>query len=85
MLRRLYKLLINSPSRIIGATPLIVPVSNNLLDRWRVRTLEGRITEYYAIANCVMLKRDVIEVAGYYDETLGPPLLLSRKWSMVPA
>ena len=69
----LYEFLSNSPSRIIGAMPLLVPVSNNLLDRWRVRALEGRITEYYAVANCAMLKRNVIEVVGYYDETLGPP------------
>jgi len=72
----LYEFLSNSPNRTIGVTPLLVPVSNNLLDRWLVKVLEGRITEYYAVADCILLRRDVIEVIGYYDETLGPPFTI---------
>ena len=76
VLHKLYEFLSNSPSRIIGAMPLLVPVSNNLLNRWRVRVLEGRITEYYAVADCILLRRDVVELIGYYDETLGPPFTI---------
>ena len=79
VLRVLYEFLSKSPSRTIGVMPLLVPMTNSFLDVWRVRVLEGKIVEYYGIANCALLRRDVIEVIGYYDETLGPPLLLSRK------
>jgi glycosyltransferase involved in cell wall biosynthesis len=76
VLSALYEFLSNAPSRVIGAEPLLVPVSNHFLDRWLVKVLEGRITEYYGVADCVLLRRNVIEAVGYYDETLGPPFTI---------
>jgi glycosyltransferase involved in cell wall biosynthesis len=76
VVRALYEFLSNAPSKVVGAMPLLVPVSNYFLDRWLVKVLEGRITEYYGVADCILLRRDVTEAVGFYDETLGPPFTI---------
>ena len=76
VLRTLYEFLSNAPSKVAGVMPLRVPVSNHFLDRWLVKILEGRITEHYGVADCILLRRNVIEAVGYYDETLGPPFTI---------
>jgi glycosyltransferase involved in cell wall biosynthesis len=76
VLRTLYEFLSNAPSKVVGVMPLLVSVSNHFLDRWLVKVLEGRITEYYGVADCILLRRDVTEAVGYYDETLGPPFTI---------
>jgi glycosyltransferase involved in cell wall biosynthesis len=73
VLHMLYSFLSTTPSEVIGVMPLLVPTSSFILDKWLVKILEGRITEYYAVADCILLKRNIIEVVGYYDESLGPP------------
>jgi glycosyltransferase involved in cell wall biosynthesis len=72
----LYSFLSTAPSEVVGVMPLLVPTSSFILDKWLVKILEGRITEYYVVADCILLKRDIIEVVGYYDELLGPPFTI---------
>ena len=76
VLHTLYSLLSTTPSEVIGVMPLLVPTSSFILDKWLVKILEERITKYYAVADCILLKRDIIEVVGYYDESLGPPFTI---------
>jgi len=76
VLHMLYSFLSTTPSEVIGVMPLLVPTSSFILDKWPVKILEGRITEYYAVADCILLKRNIIEVVGYYDESLGPPFTI---------
>jgi glycosyltransferase involved in cell wall biosynthesis len=76
VLHVLYSFLNTTPSEVIGVMPLLVPTSNFILDKWLVKILEGRITEYYTVADCILLKRNIIEVVGYYNESLGPPFTI---------
>jgi glycosyltransferase involved in cell wall biosynthesis len=76
VLHALYSFLSTAPSEVVGVMPLLVPTSSFILDKWLVKILEGRITEYYAVADCILLKRDIIEVVEYYDESLGPPFTI---------
>jgi glycosyltransferase involved in cell wall biosynthesis len=76
VLHTLYSFLSTTSSEVIGVMPLLVPTSSSILDKWIVRILEGRITEYHAVADCILLKRNIIEVVGYYDESLGPPFTI---------
>lgn len=73
VLRLLYEFLDKTSIKIGGVMPLLVPVTTNLLDKWYVKSLEGRMIEYYGVADCILLRRDIVEKAGYYDESLGPP------------
>jgi glycosyltransferase involved in cell wall biosynthesis len=76
VLRVLYSFLSTTASKVVGVMPLLVPTSSFVLDKWLVKILRGRITEYYAVADCILLKRDIIDVVGYYDESLGPPFTI---------
>ena len=76
VLHALYSFLSTAPSEVVGVMPLLVPTSRFILDKWLVKILEGRITEYYTVADCILLKRDIIEIVGYYDESLGPPFTI---------
>jgi glycosyltransferase involved in cell wall biosynthesis len=76
VLHALYSFLSTAPSEVVGVMPLLVPTSSFILDKWLVKILEGKITEYYTVADCILLKRDIIEVVGYYDESLGPPFTI---------
>jgi glycosyltransferase involved in cell wall biosynthesis len=76
VLRVLYSFLSTTASKVVAVMPLLVPTSSFVLDKWLVKILEGRITEYYAVADCILLKRSIIDVVGYYDESLGPPFTI---------
>ncbi|MCI4438045.1 MAG: glycosyltransferase, partial [Ignisphaera sp.] len=76
VLHMLYSFLSTASSKVVGVMPLLVPTSSFVLDKWLVKILKGRITEYYAVADCILLKRDIIDVVGYYDESLGPPFTI---------
>ena len=76
VLRVLYSFLSTTASKVVGVMPLLVPTSSFVLDEWLVKILKGRITEYYTVADCILLKRDIIDVVGYYDESLGPPFTI---------
>jgi len=76
VLRVLYSFLSTTASKVVAVMPLLVSTSSFVLDKWLVKILEGRITEYYAVADCILLKRSIIDVVGYYDESLGPPFTI---------
>jgi len=73
-LRTLYDYLSVAPQKVAEAIPLHINVCGGLLERWFERIAYGRIMKTNAVTSCCLIRRNVIERVGYYDETLGPPL-----------
>lgn len=72
-LRLLFEFLSSAPQGVGGVMPLLYTVNGTIFDRWREKVMEGKITVVNTIADCVLIKREVVEKAGLYDEHLGPP------------
>ena len=72
-LNSLVKYLERSSEKVGCVKPLFHVVKGRLLNKWLEKILENRITKHNTIADCTLIKREVINKIGYYDETLGPP------------
>jgi len=53
--------------------PLLIDDIPSSLLRWRTALYNNKIKEVYACTAAALVRREVIEKAGLYDETLGPP------------
>jgi glycosyltransferase involved in cell wall biosynthesis len=73
VLKSLAEYLEVSPKNVGVAKPLLHTVKGRLLDIWRDRIFENKVMKDSTIADCALIRREVIEHVGYYDETLGPP------------
>lgn len=77
-LSKLVKFLESAPLQIAACSPLLVPFPSSIVDSWMVVVLKDRITRASSVANCTLLRREVFERAGLYDETLGPPFTIAE-------
>ena len=77
-LANLLKFLSNSPQNVAAAIPLHLTYHESVLDRWVRLIREDRVTRASAITSCALIKREVIDRIGFYDETLGPPFTIAE-------
>jgi glycosyltransferase involved in cell wall biosynthesis len=73
VLKSLVEYLEISPKNVGVAKPSFHTVKGRLLDMYYERILKNKVVKVDTIADCALIKREVIEHVGYYDETLGPP------------
>jgi len=72
----LVKHLQSAPRRVAAVVPLHKPPCGSRLALWEYRIRRGRITKINAITSCALVRREVVEEIGLYDETLGPPFTI---------
>lgn len=78
-IKELVEFLEKQPSNVGGVMPLHLNIPESKLD-WLFRKIkENKISEVSAIASCVLLRREMIERIGLYDETLGLPLTMGEE------
>ncbi|MEM2767828.1 MAG: glycosyltransferase [Candidatus Bathyarchaeia archaeon] len=77
-LANLLKFLSNSPQNVAAVIPLHLTYHESVLDRWVRLIREDRVTYASAITSCALIKREVIDRIGFYDETLGPPFTIAE-------
>jgi len=75
-LRVLVDYLQSAPRRVAAVVPLHKPACGTLRDWWEYKIRRGRITKTNAITSCALVRREVIEEIGLYDETLGSPFTI---------
>lgn len=56
--------------------PLHKPVCGHRFALWEYRIRRGRKTKTNAVTSCALVRREVVEEIGLYDETLGPPFTI---------
>ncbi|MCR8455911.1 MAG: glycosyltransferase [Candidatus Korarchaeota archaeon] len=78
-LRILLEFLKKSPRNIAAVMPLCVKYPEGTLDRWYRIINEGRISYASSVTNCVLIRREVFEEIGFYDETLGLPFTMGEE------
>lgn len=77
-LANLLKFLSSSPQNVVAIMPLHLTYPEGTLDRWVRLIRENRITRATAITSCALIKREIIDKVGFYDETLGPPFTIAE-------
>ncbi|MEM4452792.1 MAG: glycosyltransferase [Thermosphaera sp.] len=78
-LRILLEFLEKSPRNVVAVMPLCVKYPEGTMDRWYRIINEGRISHASAVTNCVLIRREVFEKIGFYDETLGLPFTMGEE------
>ena len=78
-LRILLEFLKKSPRNVAAVMPLCVKHPEGTLDRWYRIINEGRISHASSVTNCVLIRREVFEEIGFYDETLGLPFTMGEE------
>jgi len=73
-LRKSLEYIESSHKRVAAVIPLHRNLCSNFLMRWEYRIRKGKVTRATAITSCALLRRDLVNEIGFYDETLGPPL-----------
>ncbi len=77
-LANLLKFLSSSPQNVSAIMPLHLTYPESTLDRWVRLIRENRITRASAITSCALIKKEIIDKIGFYDETLGPPFTIAE-------
>jgi len=72
-IRSLLEYLERTPQKIAAVKPLLINEEGSFLSRWAEQILSNRLVKTNDITACALVRREVIEEIGYYDETLGPP------------
>lgn len=72
-LMTLYQYLENSPPKVAAVVPLHINTSAPRLKRLEEVLFRGRVAKTFGATSCLLIRREVIEEVGLYDETLGPP------------
>ncbi|MEM1830772.1 MAG: glycosyltransferase [Thermosphaera sp.] len=78
-LRILLEFLEKSPRNVAAVMPLCVKYPEGTLDKWYRIINEGRISHASSVTNCVLIRREVFEEIGLYDETLGLPFTMGEE------
>lgn len=63
----------NSPSKVSGVIPLHNTLCGGRLETWLRLIYLNKISKTNALTSCCLIRRELINEIGYYDETLGPP------------
>jgi len=66
----------SAPWRVAAVVPLHKPLCGSRLALWEYRIRRGRITKTNAVTSCALVRREVVEEIGLYDETLCPPFTI---------
>jgi len=75
-LRVLYGYLSNAPQKVAAVVPLHINVCGSRLTKWFEKIASGKIMKTNAVTSCCLIRRQVVDEVGYYDETLGPPFTI---------
>lgn len=78
-IRELLEFLSTQPPHIGGVMPLHINIPESRLDRFLRKIKENKVSSASAIASCVLLRREMIEKIGLYDETLGLPFTMGEE------
>jgi glycosyltransferase involved in cell wall biosynthesis len=63
----------------VGCVQLLLEEDmSNVITKWRYEVDFGRIREVVACTASAMIRREVIEKAGLYDESMGPPFTVDE-------
>lgn len=72
-LETLYKYLEAQPPKVAGVVPLHINKPSTRVRRWEETLLRGRIAKTFGATSCFLMRREIIDYVGLYDESLGPP------------
>lgn len=68
---------LESVDKKVGAViPLHKPLCGNILTRWEYEIRKGRISKTNAITSCALMRKQLTNEIGLYDESLGPPFTI---------
>jgi glycosyltransferase involved in cell wall biosynthesis len=59
--------------RVVAAIPLHNNLCGGILSKWEYKIRKGRVSRINAITSCALIRRELIDQIGLYDEILGPP------------
>ena len=59
--------------RVVAAIPLHNPTCKDIISSWEYTIRRGRIWRTNAVTSCALVRRELFDEIGLYDETLGPP------------
>jgi len=72
-LAKLLQYLESVDKRVVAAIPLHNPTCKGVTGSWEYIIRKGRIWGTNAITSCTLVRRELFDEIGLYDETLGPP------------
>jgi glycosyltransferase involved in cell wall biosynthesis len=68
---------LESVDKKVGAViPLHKPLCGDILTRWEYEIRKGRISKTNAITSCALMRKQLTNEIGLYDESLGPPFTI---------
>jgi len=68
---------LESVDKKVGAViPLHKPLCGNILTRWEYKIRKGRISKTNVITSCALMRKQLTNEIGLYDESLGPPFTI---------
>jgi len=62
-----------APKNVGCVIPLHFNIYNNKISEWKYVIGRGRIARCNFITSCALIRMEVVDKVGLYDETLGPP------------
>ena len=72
-LAKLLQYLESVDERVVAAIPLHNPTCKGVIGSWEYIIRKGRLWRTNAITSCALVRRELFDEIGLYDETLGPP------------
>lgn len=75
-LKILLKYLESAGKRLAAVIPLHNTQCSSILGKWEYRIRRDKITKSNAITSCALMRRELINELGLYDESLGPPFTI---------
>jgi len=78
-LSTLLKFLESSPQNVAAVMPLLIRYPESVLDKWRRVINEDKVSPASAVTNCALIRREILEKIGFYDETLGLPFTMGEE------
>jgi GT2 family glycosyltransferase len=72
-LAKLLQYLESADKSVVATIPLHNPTCKGVIGSWEYIIRKGRIWRTNAITSCALVRRELFDEIGLYDETLGPP------------